>query len=61
MNVIIVASPIVKLNVAANCLVVVTKDCILRLFSLEMIKAGVYIDHNKGKKYSVVDFEEKNV
>ena len=44
------SSPVVKLNVAANCLLLVTKDCILRLFSLEMIKSGVYADYNKGER-----------
>ena len=48
-NVIILPSPVIKLNIAANCLLLVTKDCILRLFSLEIIKSGVYTDHNKGE------------
>ena len=50
MNVITVPSPVVKLNVAANCLLLVTKDCVLRLYSLEMIKPNVYVDHGKGER-----------
>ena len=35
-NIIKLTSPVLKLNIFVNCLLVLTKDCVLRLFLLEL-------------------------